>query len=320
MTGPDDGTVPHLVDVSAHGDGPDDGATVPLTISPELAFKIIGNETRLTILDTLWGPRKSGRMGFADLRKTVGMRDGSQFNFHLQKLLDGGFVEKVDGTYSLRQAGARVVCTVRAGYLTDHPELDPFETTGQCYDCGGSLTARYADEMFLVRCTACDLTQVFGWFPPNAMAGRTPEEALLAFDRTMRWVKYLAAGDICPVCQGSMDRTVAREWADVPVETTYLDPERDGPLRAWSVCRLCTAWTYVTPGEALLDHPTVVALYSEHGLDIRDCPRWELPWTVDPDASAVVSEDPLRIAVTVSLDGDERLFTLDEAFAVVDVA
>lgn len=301
------------------GEGLEVESTVPQTLSPETAFKIIGNETRLTILDTLWGPEKPGRMAFADLRKAVGMRDGSQFNFHLRKLVEGGFVEKVDGAYSLRQAGARVVCTVRTGYLTDHPELDPFETTGQCYDCGGSLIARYADEMFLVRCTACDLTQVFGWFPPNAMAGRTREEALLAFDHTMKWVKHLSAVDICPVCQGSMERTVAREWADVPVETAYLDPARDGPLRAWSVCRLCAAWTYVTPGEALIDHPVVVALYREHGLDLRECPRWELPWTVDPSAAEILSDDPLRIAVTVSLGGDERVLTLDEAFDVVAV-
>ena len=291
----------------------------PPVLPPDVAFKTIGNETRLGILDALWGPRKTGTMGFADLRKTVGMRDGSQFNFHLRKLVDGGFVEKVGDTYTLRQAGARVICTLRTGYLTDHPELEAFETTGRCYACDAPLYARYEDEMYSVECSACDRLHARGWFPPNVLVGRSPEEALLVGEAAMRAAIDLAVAGICPICNGATDRTLSRGRSDVPVLSQSLDPERDGALRAWYVCGRCSAWVTRSPGDSVVDHPAVVALYGDHGIDIRLCPRWELPWTVDPSALDVVSEDPFRVRLVVEFEGAQRVLTLDEAFDVVSV-
>ncbi len=298
------------------GDGPEIRS---LAISPDVAFKIIGNETRLAVLDTLWGPGKSGTMGFAELRKAVGMRDSSQFNFHLRKLVDGGFVEKVDDTYSLRQAGARVICTLRTGYLTDHPELEPFETTGRCYACEAPLEARYEDEMYFVECSGCDRLHTRGWFPPNVLTGHTREEALLVGERAMKASIALTVAGICSVCNGTTVRTLSRGLSDVPVLTEYVDPERDGGIRDWYVCSRCSAWVTRSPGDAVVDHPAIVALYRDHGVDIRTCPRWELPWTTDASVTEVVSDDPFRVRLVVEYDGEERVLTLDEAFDVVSV-
>ena len=288
-------------------------------VAPDVAFKTIGNETRLAILDALWGPMKSGTMRFAELRRTVGMRDGSQFNFHLGKLVDGGFVEKVDDTYSLRQAGARVICTLRTGYLTDHPEIEAFETAGRCYVCEAPLEARYEDEMYVVECPGCDTLHTRGWFPPNVLTGRTPEEALLVGERAMKASIALTVAGICSVCNGTTVRTLSRGPSDVPVQSGILDVERDGGIRDWYVCSHCSAWVTRSPGDAVVDHPAVVALYSNHGVDIRTCPRWELPWTIDTSVLDVVSEDPFRVRLAVTFEGDERVLTLDEAFDVVSV-
>jgi DNA-binding transcriptional ArsR family regulator len=290
------------------------------TLSPDVAFKTIGNETRLTILDILWEPRKPRTWTFTDLRKAVGMRDGSQFHFHLKKLVDGGFVEKVDGQYTLRQAGARVICTVRTGYLTEHPEIDAFETTGQCYACDSPLEAQYTDEMFFVECSACERLHAMMWFPPNGLVGRTPEEALMAAEHAIRADIDLAIAGMCPVCNGTTERTLSRDLSGVPIRSPYLDPERYGTVRAWYVCPHCNAWVTASPGDSVIDHPAVVALYDDHGVDIRACPRWELPWTIDPSALEVVSEDPLRLRLTIAIEGDVRVLTLDEAFDVVSVA
>lgn len=300
-------------------EGSDGSRNHPRTLSPDTTFKIIGNETRLAILDTLWGPKKSGTMGFAELRKAVGMRDSSQFNFHLRKLVDGGFVGKVDDTYTLRQAGARVICTLRTGYLTDHPELEPFETTGRCYACEAPLYARYEDEMYFVECSGCDRLHARGWFPPNVLVGRTPGEALLVGEAAMRAAIALTVAGICSVCNGTPVRTLSRGLSDVPVESQTLDTERDGGVREWYVCRHCSAWVTRSPGDAVTDHPAVVALYSDHGIDIRTCPRWELPWTIDPSVLDVVSEDPFRVRLVVECEGEERVLTLDEALDVVSV-
>lgn len=292
---------------------------MPHAVAPDEAFKIVGNATRLAILDALWTARDRGSMGFAELRKAVRMRDGSQFNYHLRKLLDGGFVRRVDGRYGIRQSGARVICTVRTGYLTDHPELEPFDTSGRCYACDAPLAARYADEMFFVECSVCDRLHSLGWFPPIALRGRTPEEALLAHERVGKATSTLAAAGICPVCNGTMDRTLARDWSEVPVRSPYLDPERDGSLEAWHVCGHCGVWVSVSPGESVVDHPAVVALYREHGIDVLDRPRWELPWTIDESVLEVVSEDPFRVRVTVTLRDETLVVTLDEAFDAVSV-
>lgn len=308
MTPPTDGTDPNPVTVAAG----------PREVAPDAAFKILGNETRLTILDTLWGPSDSGAMGFAELRKAVGMRDGSQFNYHLQRLVEGGFVDRTDDRYSIRQAGARVVSTVRTGYLTDHPEIAPFEVGGRCHACDGSLTARYTNEMFFIECAACERRHVFGWFPPNGLVGRTREAALLAFDRTKRAEKNLAAAGICPICNGQNERTVSRTRAEAPVDSPVLAAHH-GTLWMWHVCPFCRAFVYVTPGEAVLDHPAVVGLYRDHGLDIREFRRWELPWTVDESRWELHATDPFRVAVTVDCEGDEQVLTLDEAFDIVDV-
>lgn len=295
-------------------------AVQPHSLSPDIAFKIIGNENRLAILDTLWGPEKSGSMAFADLKNAVGVRDSSQFNYHLKKLVDGGFVEKDRGQYTIRQAGARVICTVRTGYLTDHPEIDPFVTTGWCYACREPLEARYTDEMFLVECSACERLHTRMWFPPNGLIGRTPEEALLAAERAMRACVHLATGGICPVCNGTVERTLSQDASGVPVRPGYPDPDLDSSIKAWFVCRHCGAWATVSPGEAVVDHPAIVALYSDHGVEIRACPFWELPWTIDPAALEVRSEDPFRVQLTVSIEGAEQVLTLDASFDVVSVA
>jgi DNA-binding transcriptional ArsR family regulator/Zn ribbon nucleic-acid-binding protein len=291
----------------------------PGALSPNTAFKTLGNETRLAILDVLWNPRESAGKTFTELRKAIGMRDGSQFNFHLKKLVDGGFVRKVDSRYSIRQAGARVICTVRTGYLTDHPELPPFETGGQCSACDAALSARYADGMFFVECSACGTHQVRMWFPPNGLIGRTPEEALLAADYAMRAAIDLASAGICPVCNGSTERTLSRRPSEIPIKSAYAEPEHDGVLVAWFICGHCGAWITASPGDAVLDHPAVVALYSEHGIDIRACPRWELPWTVDTAAYETVADDPLQIRLTVTVEDEDLVLTLDEAFEVLSV-
>lgn len=141
-------------------------------LSPGAAFEVLGNETRLAILDVLWGPGPSEPMSFAAIRKAVGMRDGSQFNYQLRKLVEGGFVGKVDGLYAIRQAGTRVICTVRTGSLTELPGVEPFETTGRCHACDGPLVANYENELFFVRCADCEVLHHFGWFPPSALLAR----------------------------------------------------------------------------------------------------------------------------------------------------
>jgi DNA-binding transcriptional ArsR family regulator len=80
------------------------------------AFALIGNETRLSILEALWEADEQP-MRFSELNEAVGMRDSAQFNYHLSKLTDQ-YIRKTDDGYELRTAGAKVVRAILAGSFT----------------------------------------------------------------------------------------------------------------------------------------------------------------------------------------------------------
>lgn len=82
------------------------------TLTPDDAFAVLGNETRLEILRSL--SDADGPVSFSDLREHVGMRDSGQFNYHLDKLV-GHFVTQADDGYALRQAGDRVIEAILSG-------------------------------------------------------------------------------------------------------------------------------------------------------------------------------------------------------------
>src|SRR6056297_3085653 len=64
-------------------------------LEPAEAFGLVANETRLSILQALWGAEERP-VAFSDLRRAVGMADSAQFNYDLQQL-EGHFVTKVEG-------------------------------------------------------------------------------------------------------------------------------------------------------------------------------------------------------------------------------
>lgn len=74
-------------------------------ISPEKAFSLLGNETRVAIIREL-GATEDPR-SFSDLHAAVGVRDSGGFNYHLQKLV-GTFIRRADGGYELSEAGVRI--------------------------------------------------------------------------------------------------------------------------------------------------------------------------------------------------------------------
>lgn len=293
-------------------------ATEGPRLAPAEAFAIVGNETRLEILHVLF-EEKFRAMPFAELRKRVGMRDGSQFNYHLKKL-DGPFVRKTDDGYELRHAGINVVRSIVEGSFTDHPCIPPFETGGACVACGEPLHAEYEHEMVFVRCSACRTMHAMGMFPPGALAGRTGHEVLAAFERWMRCAFHLSVDGICSTCRGRTTGTLVRDPEDVQIKVP-VDPT-DFPSFDLGIkyqCERCDVWDFGSAGEHILDHPAVVGFHRDHGVDPNTVPYWELDWVVTNERTTVVAEDPLRVQVTVPLDTEELRVTLDETFAVRDV-
>ncbi|PSQ40252.1 ArsR family transcriptional regulator [Halobacteriales archaeon SW_5_70_135] len=176
-------------------------------VPPADAFSIIGNETRLSVLEALWRLETPAR--FSDVRAEVGMRDSAQFNYHLGELTDQ-FVRKTDGGYELRTAGVRVVQSVLAGSFTEHPRRE-IDIDDPCVACGATLSAHYEDEQLTVECPACGHGHGQYSFPPGGLHDRTDEEVLEAFDQRVRHLHCLSKDGVCPACNGRTETRIQRE-------------------------------------------------------------------------------------------------------------
>jgi len=274
-------------------------------LPPAEAFAVVGNETRLRILEALWEAERPA--AFSDLRRRVGMRDSAQFNYHLDKLV-GQFVRKTEDGYEFRQAGRAVIRSVLAGTLNQSPELDPFPVEGACVDCGHGLRARYEEEHFHIECPECGRPHGGYPFPPGGLEDRTREEALDAFNQRARHLSCLSKDGVCPECNGRMETGVGYATGE---DAMGLE------VRVDYECARCNLTTSSSTGLALLDDAEVVSFYRDHGVDLNDVPFWTLDWCVTDAHTEVASEDPWRLRVTIELDDEELVATLDGDLAVV---
>ncbi|MFC6993577.1 winged helix-turn-helix domain-containing protein [Haladaptatus sp. GCM10025707] len=292
-------------------------------LDPTEAFKIIGNETRLAILQELLAA-KNRPLTFTELRKRVGMRDGSQFNYHLGKLVPN-FAERTAEGFHINQAGAQVVRAITAGSFTDNPTIPPFPVDGTCVACGGGLSARYEEELALVNCVDCNLLHYLSVFSPGGLVGRTPAEVLAASDRRIRASYFLSMSGVCPGCTGTNRRTVLGPTDPLPADILHVKiPETMDAIHGPGVvyeCEHCDVWYYLTMGETLLFEPAVVEFFRDHGRDLFAEPLWTLPWCVPASSreyATIVTTDPLRVTVRILLDDETLAVTIDEKLQVED--
>lgn len=104
------------------GSDPGDGRAPGLT--PGEAFSMLGNETRVALLQTLWNVGRP--ITYSELKDHVGIRDSGRFNYHLDRLV-GHFVDRVGGGYRLTVAGEQAVQAVNANMFTEDPSYWPSE-------------------------------------------------------------------------------------------------------------------------------------------------------------------------------------------------
>lgn len=282
------------------------------SIAPEQAFAVLGDETRLSILRAL-AERPEEAVGFNELRKAVGAKDSSGFNYHLGKLV-GHFVRKAAEGYELTTAGSQVYGAILSGAYTDSIDLDPIELTDVddvCPDCGGDLVAIYEDERMSVTCVDCDRTVASTAFPPAAVEGRPPETLPEVFGGYLTAMVTLTRHELCPLCSGQVTGRLKRR--SVPA----MAVEKELPLAIFE-CERCSNTSHASPGYVLLTHPAVVGFYYERGIDVRDVPPWRMRMLTE-EATTVVGEDPLEVAVDVQYDGDRMVITIDENLEVVKI-
>jgi hypothetical protein len=293
------------------------------TLSPDEVFALLGNETRFAILRTL--AAAEGPVSFTDLRNWVGIRQGGQFNYHLDKVV-GHFVDKDEAGYVLRQTGKRVVEAVLSGTLTEDPVLEPTVVESwPCPYCGAPCEIRFREEHVARRCTSCpglygqrdtggrwpgDLGALH--LPPAGIAGRDAQTVLeSAF--TWSYAEWLvAAKGVCPRCSARVDHTllVCEEHADGEVCDAC---GRRKAVGFRSACKNCDTTLESVLSMHLAASPEVLAFLTTHGVDpLTD--SWDWGWDYE---EGVVSTDPFEGRFRFTVDGDELTLTVDEDLEVV---
>jgi hypothetical protein len=262
-----------------------------MTADAEDAFAAVADELRVRILRELWDA--DDPLAFSDLRTRVDVRDSGRFNYHLGELR-GRFVEQTDDGYELRFAGQKLVAALHSGVYTEDASVGPVPVDGTCFDCGGTLEARYEDELGRVECTDCGMNLVGGGVPPAFVDGREDDLAA-AIDGYLRTQIRQCADGFCPQCSGPT--------------TGFLDENDYGPQAVFE-CERCGAAFRGIASMLALDHPAVVAFYHDHGRSVRNARIWELRWFDD------VERDGDAARVTVTVDGDDLELVVGDSLAV----
>jgi RNase P subunit RPR2 len=270
------------------------------------AFEPLSDETRLRIMHTLAKQYReepaNPTMGFGELRKAVGRRDSGNFNYHLDKLR-GQFIENTDDGYRLSPAGHEVISAVVAGTYDDHEPLGPIELPEDCPVCGSTLTARYESGLLRV---ACEQDHQFrNTLPRRAVEDRSLEEIVHVMTLKTQQDLERVVEKVCPRCYAPLDWDVdVTELVGVPEVTTQ--------------CSRCGTVAEVPVAAAVINHPDVVAFYADHDVDVRHRPLWA-PVLWNAVSVEVASENPLEIAVSVQLEGEKLVATLDDSLDVRSV-
>ena len=275
------------------------------TLSPDEAFRLLGDETRTAILRAVWEAPEDA-VSFSDIRERIGSPDSGKFNYHLNKLADH-FLSKGEDGYRLTQAGREVVRAVMAGTITQRPEMESAAIDARCVDCDGELVARY-DEYGIIECGDCGESVMWNEFPPAGLDSRTPGTFATAFDRWTQTRFRLAMDGICPSCAGE-------------TTTEMLDGEAGGDdgIATMHRCANCKYEARVPLFGHVTSHPAVVSFYYEQGVDVTDAPYWRMQALAREFTEEVVSEDPWTAEIAITSGDRTLVLTLDERLDVVAV-
>lgn len=309
----------------------DGGSDVPL--APDDAFSVLGNETRIQILQSLG---EGEPLSFSELYEGVGMHDTGNFTYHLDKL-EGHFVRKSDDKYALREPGSRVVQAVLSGAVTDGPVLEPTSVDAPCPYCGQSLEISFRQERLLIRCTECAGTYAGSetdarhlerhpsgtiavlTVPPGGLEARSPEAVL---NTALAWahVEGLAmAGGICPRCAAVSRWSVRVCEAHDASGGICPNCHARFAVRVDYDCPNCPHGEVNIPAgiHLFLSAPELMAFAHNRGINPA-MPSWATNATILDYEESVHTLEPLEAQFTFTIDEASITLTVDEDLNVVD--
>jgi len=311
-------------------------------LGSEEVFEILGNGTRMEILQGLWRDydpfAESNGLAFSDVFDEVGVTDSGQFNYHLEKLRPL-YVEKSDGRYRLTAVGLKLVQSIIAGAGRE-VEYEPTEIDADCRLCGAPIELHYDGIRVYFVCTECDGNfddeaypdgTLWGeTMPPAGVVNRSAEELFETVSFVDWPQKALLTANICPECTGVVEQSIEIcEHHETAGGSPCTDCGYIEPVQVKWICSVCKYHGAGTPTAYVKNHPAVIAFRYEHDID------FEYPYTTSEFSEtqeqeavrrrmeydvAVLSKDPPRLRVSVEYERDAIELTLDEELDVDSVA
>ena len=270
---------------------------------------IVASDVRLDILEAAWESAPAPAT-FSALHSRVGLRDSGTFNYHLDQLVPR-FLRKGEDGYALTYAGRQAIGAAVSGRFTDADAVAVGPVAaGDCFRCDGDAEARYADGAITVDCADCGEILAEMPVPPVTVAAVDPPELPAVFSRHLLTRTQRLDRGFCTLCHGRVDASLTGDSdADAATYRSLLDVRFE--------CRQCGVRSSLNVGAVLMDHPAIISLLHDVGIDLRETYVWEVPSLLDPEA-AVTSEEPLRLDLTVSIAGEAVRVTVDETASVLE--
>ncbi len=307
-------------------------STDPTGLSPDAAFALVADETRLEILRTLSGTEEP--LAFSTLFERSEYETRSNFSYHLDKL-EGHFIAKTESGYALRQAGRRVVEAIISGTMTEEPRVERAPVDEPCPFCGSSIEISYEQERVKMFCPACPgvgdqdepreelatepATLGHIALPPSGVQGRTPEEL---FRAAQAWDNLDLLGDsagVCARCAGTVEHSVT-VCADHDVSGEVC--ERCGRRHAVLFEVDCVSCPNSKSGIAivcLLASTELLSFVTDHGANPLIPETYEVaPGALADYEEEVRSVDPFRGTFTFTVEDERLTLTVDEHVSIVD--
>lgn len=306
------------------------------TLSPDDAFAVLGNETRMEILQTLAEAEEP--LPFSELWDRVDVSDSGQFNYHLDKLV-GHFLEDTGDGYGLRRAGERVIEAVVSGAVTDTPVIEPTHVDWPCPLCGATVEMSFQQEWVALSCTECpgmyggsmvtdesapDHQLEHGYLggldlPPAAIPGRDPTDVLQAAHSWAAMERLAVASGMCPRCSASLERGLAicddHDSEDGLCKSCGFRHQ----VKFEATCPNCPLGSVGPLPLALGAETAVLRFVTAHGFNPVTPSEEAWQTMVQAWDEDVVSRNPNEVRITWTLEGDVLSVTVDDHLNVVDV-
>lgn len=305
------------------------------TVSPDEAFKILGNELRISILRIIAEADEAVR--FSDLRRQSEIKDSGKFNYHLNQLT-GHFVEQTDEGYKLSRPGERVIQAVLSGAITKSPTIESTSIDWRCHVCGAEqIQVDYREEQLGVYCQSCQGTYggesdreeagvpaererlYYLHIPPAGIVERSPEEVFLAASRWTQAETVTAASGICPRCSARLGEstTICRNHTTDSGLCDNCNNRYAVMYRAH--CRNCVYELEAIYANKLSTNLEFRSFLMEHGVNPLHPQNEEFLEVLYPYKEEIHSVEPLDITFTFTGSKGSISLSIDDSLEVVDV-